>query len=118
MKVNPDFLKGKMALFWTGMQHGTKSIMDKSRPYQEIAHASCVARDAVRRRNIYSLCSAIRQTYKIQLDEGMVALPERGELAKKYTGAGHGGCAIYVFDETDRIQEGLDPVEPYIRRCS
>lgn len=99
-KFNPDFLKGKMALLWTGKNHVTFNNTDNARDYQKIIEASRYAKEAVRLLSFYDLCHAVELSYRIQLTEGMDPLPKIGyELARKYCGGGHGGYALYLFEE-------------------
>lgn len=104
-KTNSDFLIGKMALLWTGKNHITYNNVDKKRDFNKIKKASLLAREAVNPLKIdyEKLCEAVNMSYEVQIDEGMNLLPEHGELAKKYSGGGHGGYALYLFkNEEDR----------------
>lgn len=121
-KTNSDFLIGKMALLWTGKNHTTYNNVDIKRDYEIIKKASQLAREAVNPLNIDygKLCEAVNISYKVQIDEGMNALPNYNELAKKYSGGGHGGYALYLFkDENDRNnfleKENTLKIEPYTK---
>lgn len=123
-KVNPDFLKGKMALYWTGREHKTAHIVSNSRDYHAIAKAGALARDAIVEKNFSKLCTAINASYSEQLGEGMQPLDNFGEKAKKYCGSGHGGYAVYIFGtekERDTFAEKFASekgkvvkIEPYL----
>jgi cytidyltransferase-like protein len=120
-KVSPDWLKGKMLIFWTGNSHTTFNYVDKKRDYKLIKKAGVVAALAVRDQNLKKLCFAIGLSYKAQLGEGMNKLPEiKGSLTKKYLGGGHGGYALYVFPNEKKRDWALKNVkdsmkiEPYI----
>lgn len=99
-KINPDFLEGKLALYWTGKNHTTYNLVDMPRNYDKIEAAGKLAREAVNPMNIDydKLCQAVNISYEVQLEEGMEPLPDFGELAKKYCGGGHGGYAVYMFE--------------------
>jgi len=97
IKINPEFLKGKMALFWTGNEHKTLDLVDTKRDYSMIVQAGAKARQAILGADIDLLYEAINLSYKIQLGEKMRELPNHGEKAKKYCGSGHGGYAVYIF---------------------
>ncbi len=110
-KVNPDFLMGKMALYWTGKPHRTPDLVDMPRDYGLIARASRTAYTGVLDKSLYDLYYAVDLTYVAQLHEGMDQLPEFGEQAKKYCGGGWGGYALYLFDDRP---DGFLNIEPYL----
>jgi galactokinase/mevalonate kinase-like predicted kinase len=112
MKMNPDFLQGKMALYWTGETHNTPNNTDNARNYDLIKEAGLRAYQAVKEKSLAVLAMAIDLSYKAQLDEGMKGLPNKGELAKKYCGGGWGGYALYLFEK--RPNDLLN-IEPYIK---
>lgn len=114
IKVNPSFLRGKMAIFWTGKQHTTKDLADLDRDYDLLFKGSLVGRDAAIHKDIDKLAEAINITHEVQLKEGMDPLPSFGEKAKKYSGGGHGGYALYLFDERP-YYSNLLAIEPYMR---
>ena len=65
------------------------------------------------------LCEAVRLSWEMQKKEGMPALPDHGERAKKYCGGGFGGYAVYLFEDrvkrdgfADRVAGGWR-IEPY-----
>jgi len=111
-KANADFLKGKMALHWTGERHNTPKNVDLKRDFDLIEEAGYVGYDAVRLRDYTTLLYATQLSYEAQLKEGMKELPDFGELAKKYCGGGWGGYALYLFDKRP---ENLIHIEPYAR---
>ena len=112
-KVNPDFLKGRMALYWTGNEHITPDNTDNERDYVLIKEAGNYARLAICDKDIKLLSFAIGLSYQAQLDEGMQLLPYFGEVAKKYCGGGWGGYALYLF-KGDRPKDLL-AIEPYMK---
>lgn len=120
-KVNPSFLNGKMALLWTGKNHITYQNTDLTRDFDLIQRASLIAREAVNplAPNYNKLCEAVNLSYEVQIEEGMIPLPSSNELAKKYSGGGHGGYALYLFEnESERnkflLKENTLKIEPYI----
>ena len=117
VKVNPSFLRGKLALHWTGKPHVTSDLADLDRDYDLLAAGSRVGRDAVYERDFDKLCEAVKVTHEVQIKEGMAELPDLGEKARKYCGSGHGGYAFYMFDERP-THEHLIPVEPYMKEFS
>ena len=112
MKMNPDFLKGKMALFWTGFSHDTPNSVDNERDYDLIEKAGLMAFEAAKNKSLAVLSTAINLSYDVQLREGMTELPKFGELAKKYCGGGWGGYALYLFNKRPNI---LLNIEPYLK---
>jgi hypothetical protein len=122
-KHNPDFLRGRMALLWTGKPHDTASIVDTPRDYALIAQAAFEAKPGLGADLSVYLKTGISLSYKAQIKEGMDALPFPG-LTRKYCGSGWGGYALYLFDSPmDRalwlLNAGKDwevrPIEPYLR---
>jgi cytidyltransferase-like protein len=121
-KTNPDWLKGKMLIFFTGKPHYTPGLVDKKRDYDLIYRAGAIAREAARDASMKRMAEAVGVSYDVQLREGMKPLKDiKGALARKYLGGGHGGYALYLFDSaTDRDvalvkYEKTSPVEPYIK---
>jgi cytidyltransferase-like protein len=126
IKVDGGFLRGRMALYWTGVPHDTPRTADQPRDYDAIAEAGQLARDAVWRGDLAGLAAAVRASHAVQLAEGMAPLPTTGAnelgatspLAAKYCGGGFGGYALYLFAspaERDRaVSAGLRPIEPYL----
>lgn len=121
VKVNPDWLAGKMLIVWTGKSHLTFSMAKIPRDYKLIKKAGQIAREAVYERNIKTLAEAISLSYKTQIKEGMEKLPDiKNALAKKYLGGGHGGYALYIFkskndrDKAAKITAQSKLIEPYI----
>ncbi len=121
-KINPEFLIGKMALLWTGKNHSTPDNVNRVRDFDKIALASKIAREACNpdKINLNKLAEAINLSYEVQLDEGMQELPAADEIAKKYSGGGHGGYALYLFENSKKRDEFLKQkqtlkIEPYIR---
>lgn len=121
-KVNPNFLNGRMALLWTGKNHTTYHNTDLERDFDLIQRASLIAREAVNplAPDYNRLCEAVNLSYEVQIKEGMIPLSNFNEIAKKYSGGGHGGYALYLFeDETQRNkfleQKDTLKIEPYVR---
>lgn len=110
------WLRGRMAVWWTGHGHDTPGLVDRPRDYQAIHQASLLACEGALREDLGVMSRAVEGSYAAQLGEGMDPLPDFGELARKYCGGGHGGYALYLFDERDheaRQAEGMTPVEPF-----
>lgn len=123
LKTDGAFLRGCMAVFWTGMQHSTPGVANQSRDYDAIERAGRAARDAVWRRDLAHLAGAVGQSSVVQTAEGMAPLPAGlpGMLAAKYCGGGFGGYAVYLFADGEArdaacAQPGFRPVEPYVAR--
>ena len=127
VKTSGDFLRGRMALFWTGASHDTPGIVHGGRDYDAIERAGATARRAVWASDTQGLADAVRQSYAVQRAEGMAPLPgdpQRGEgitgaLAWKYCGGGFGGYAVYMFDTAEHraaacARPGFRPVEPFV----
>ncbi len=133
IKHNADFLRGRMALYWTGQQHSTPGVVDQPRDYEGIARAGALARDGVWQQSLEQLAKGVSASYQVQRSEGMLPLPldlaytantslaQYRPLAWKYCGGGFGGYALYLFP--DRIARdgacglpGFRPIEPYLAR--
>lgn len=121
-KTSGEFLKGKMALLWTGESHVTYEKTDLERDYDSINRAGKLAREAVLPGNedFQKLCQAVELSCEVQYREGMKHLPSFGESAKKYCGGGWGGYALYLFEnEEDRNQflsmEYTISIEPFLQ---
>lgn len=121
-KQSGEFLKGHMAILWTGKQHDTPDIVNYPRDYDMIAMSSRIARDGVINSSLQDLAKGMSVYHLAQLDEGMESLPTiRGELAHKYCGGGHGGYALYIFtDQAVRAEAieaytNLRAVEPFCK---
>ena len=123
IKVDGSLLRGKMALYWSGVSHSTPEVAEQPRDYAAIEQAAAVARRAVWSNDLALLAEAVRRSYEVQLREGMDPLP--GELpevlACKYCGGGFGGYALYLFaKEQSRDfacqRAGFRPCEPYLHR--
>ena len=119
LKVNPDFLEGRMALLWTGEAHNTPANASKTRDYDAIALASEQAVNAVRVKSLRGIFRSVDMSYAAQLKEGMNPLPNYYECAKKYAGGGWGGYAIYFFDNASSRDfflqiPGTISIEPYL----
>ena len=121
-KRNGDILNGRLAIFWTGMEHDTPETADFPRDYDRIAESGRIARQGVLGSDIEELAEGVRLYHEVQLEEGMDELPGlEGSIARKYCGGGYGGYALYLFPE--RIArdtavsryEQLRPVEPFCR---
>jgi len=116
LKRDGSFLKGKMALLWTGQQHDTPGAVGIERDYDLIFEAGLVAREAVLVESTEQLARAVEMSYQVQLGEGMEPLPKiEGALAMKYCGGGHGGYAVYLFATPKDREEAssLRPIEPW-----
>lgn len=122
IKQNIDWLKDRMALYWTGIHHDTPELLSVPRDYDRIAVAGGVAREAVIAKDLSRLAEAINLSHAVQLDEGMQALPDaEGMLATKYCGSGFGGYALYLFGDDHTRQSFIQAtpsafaIEPYAR---
>ncbi|HEY9187459.1 MAG TPA: adenylyltransferase/cytidyltransferase family protein [Bacteroidota bacterium] len=120
-KYNPDWLRGKMALLWTGKTHITYELTDLKRNYHLIIQAGKLAKDACEKKNVHILAEAINTSYKAQIDEGMNEVPGFNSIAKKYCGGGYGGYVLYLFDdqkERDIFLQNDNTVliEPYLKK--
>lgn len=120
-KVSGAFLRGKMAIHWTGKNHKTYENTDVTRNYNLVERAGKLAREAVLpgHESLELLCRAINTSYEVQLGEGMDTLAEFGQQARKYLGGGWGGYALYVFNtEAERAaflkREGTHVIEPFM----
>jgi len=121
IKTDGAMLRGRMALLWTGKSHSTPGVANQERDYDAIARAGATARDAVWRQDPALLADAVRQSYAVQLAEGMAPLPAdvAGALACKYCGGGYGGYAVYLFAEPAArdaacAHPGFRAIEPYV----
>ena len=121
-KQNGEMLAGRMAIYWTGIEHDTPSNSDLNRDYDLIEEAGRIAKQAVHEREFDLLAKAVATSYQAQLGEGMQELAAiEGAVANKYCGGGHGGYALYLFsDQTARdaavaANEPMRPIEPYCR---
>jgi cytidyltransferase-like protein len=121
LKTDGAFLRGRMAVFWTGKQHSTPGVANQARDYDSIERAGRIARDAVWRQDLGQLAEAVRLSSSVQTAEGMAPLsadlPEM--LASKYCGGGFGGYAVYLFASNAArdaacAQPGFRPIEPYV----
>lgn len=117
IKANPSFLRGKMAIYWTGAPHITRDLADLDRDYDLLTEGGKVGRLAVIERDFDRLCEAVTITHEVQLKEGMKELPDFGEKARKYCGSGHGGYALYMFDERPDNRDLIN-IEPHMRLFS
>jgi cytidyltransferase-like protein len=121
-KHNGDFLTGRMAIYWTGTSHDTPGVANLPRDYAGIAQSARIARDGVLGADIRKLAEAVKLYHATQLAEGMKPLPDIDRsIAHKYCGGGHGGYALYLFndaaarDAATSITPELRAVEPFCR---
>ena len=124
-KFNPRWLRGRMLIVWQGKVRVAADYVKVKRDFDRIARAGKAAAGAARERDIVKLSAAVRQSYAVQLAEGMAPLRQiSGALGMKYLGAGFGGYALYLFKEQKRrdaaAKETPDSkiIEPYIREGS
>lgn len=120
-KVNPDFLKGKMAIYRTPLGNRKSGLItDIKRNYELIKIAGDVAYDAMIECDYDGLCDAVKISYTCQLLEGMTPLHVSGNgiRAYKYLGAGWGGYALILFDSIknrdDFVGKHGMSIEPYL----
>lgn len=130
LKIDGAMLRGRMAIYWTGAPHDTPGEVKNERDYDAIERAGATARRAVWARDFSGLADAVRQSYAVQMAEGMHPLPgdpAAGEhavnacepLAWKYCGGGRGGYAVYLFPTTEARDQaitlaGFRAIEPYL----
>lgn len=123
VKSDGGFLRGRLALFWTGASHDTPAVVQNVRDYDAIARAGRTARDAVWAASLEGLAAAVNISYSVQLAEGMVPLAGTvgavRPLAVKYCGGGFGGYALYLCataGDRDALcaQPGFRAIEPYV----
>lgn len=119
-KHNGDFLKGRMAIYWTGKQHDTPAIANMQRDYDLIAESARLAREGALHADIHQLAKGINLYHQGQLKEGMEPITEvPNSIASKYCGGGHGGYVLHLFDSPEhrdnavRDIKQLTPIEPY-----
>ncbi len=116
------FLKGCMAVYDTRVKHYTPGFAGYERSFERIAKAARIARLGVLQQDVAVLAVGVQMSYQLQLEEGMQPLPDIGkQLARKYCGGGHGGYALYLYENQAMRDAAVDacedmyPVEPYCR---
>lgn len=121
-KNTGEFLRGRMAVYDTRIEHNTPGLACLERNFRKIAKAGRVARLGVQEQDITVLAIGVQMSYNLQLEEGMLPLPKIGDcLAHKYCGGGHGGYAVYLYETPEAREEALEacedmyPIEPYCR---
>ena len=121
IKTAGEFLRGRMALYWTGAPHDTPGLVGRPRDFDAIERAGKIARDAVWHGDLRQLAEAVRVSWAMQVGEGMAALPDDlpGALAWKYCGGGYGGYAVLLFSEPAQrdvacTRENFRPIEPFV----
>jgi hypothetical protein len=121
LKTDSALLRGRLALLWTSQSHSTPDLTERPRDFAAIGRAGRTARDAVWRQDLALLADAVRQSYALQLAEGMAPLPADlpGVLAAEYCGGGSGGYAAFLFTgagarDTARARRGFRPIEPHV----
>ncbi|MBI5769703.1 MAG: adenylyltransferase/cytidyltransferase family protein [Verrucomicrobia bacterium] len=121
IKTGGEFLRGRMALFWTGHEHDTPDLANRPRDFDLIERAGAIARDAVWQGDLKKLAEAVRVSWQMQLGEGNPPLPADvpGALAWKYCGGGFGGYAVYLFAEPAQrdaacVRKNCRPIEPFV----
>lgn len=121
-KNTGSFLKGCMAVYDTRVKHYTPGFAGYERSFERIAKAARIARLGVQQQDVSVLAVGVQMSYHLQLEEGMQPLPDVGnQLAHKYCGGGHGGYALYLYENKELRDAAIDacedmyPVEPYCR---
>ena len=121
-KNTGSFLKGCMAVYDTRVKHYTPGFAGYERSFERIAKAARIARLGVQQQDVAVLAVGVQMSYQLQLEEGMQPLPEVGkQLARKYCGGGHGGYALYLYENEEARDAAVDacedmyPIEPYCR---
>jgi cytidyltransferase-like protein len=122
VQLNPDWLEGKMLIYWTGNDHKSFDHVSRKRDYAKIVRAGKTAREGALKSSLPILAKAINLSYEAQLGEGMNKLPTvKKAIARKYLGGGHGGYALYLFknkkdrDAALKSVKGTLKIEPYIK---
>ena len=121
VKTSGEWLRGLMALGWTGKPHNTPSMVSNTRNLALISEAGRICRNAVRAGAFMTLVTGVNMSYQAQRQEGMDDLPSVGEIAKKYCGGGFGGYGLFLFtNSTNRdtfvaAGRGRIAIEPFIR---
>ncbi len=122
IKTTGAWLRGRLALYWTGCSHDTPANVTNPRDYDAIERAGALARDAVWTADFAALADAVRTSYSTQCAEGMAPLPAApaGATAWKYSGGGFGGYALYLFENTATRDAACTlphfrHVEPFVR---
>lgn len=120
VKYDPTWLRGHLAIHWTGQRHVAADLTGLPRDYTRICLAGQLATTAVRNRDLGELAVAMYHSYEVQKEEGMPPLICPG-LVAKYCGAGHGGYALHLFSRSvdrDAFVQGCEQalaIEPYLR---
>ena len=121
-KNTGEFLKGCMAVYDTRVKHYTPGFAGYERSFERIAKAARIARLGVQQQDVSVLAVAVQMSYQLQLEEGMQPLPDiANQLAHKYCGGGHGGYALYLYENQQQRDAAVDacedmyPIEPYCR---
>lgn len=121
-KNTGEFLKGCMAVYDTRVKHYTPGFAGYERSFERIAKAARIARLGVQQQDVSVLAVAVQMSYQLQLEEGMQPLPDiANQLAHKYCGGGHGGYALYLYENQQQRDVAVDacedlyPIEPYCR---
>lgn len=121
-KHNGDFLKGCLAIYWTGKQHDTPGVVNQPRDYDRIALSARIAREGALHADLSLLAEGVQAYHATQLAEGMEPLPEiQGSIASKYCGGGYGGYALYLFADPAAREAAIAThpamrcVEPFCR---
>ena len=70
-QFNPDWLSGKMLIYWTGGDHISTDHVDAKRDFRLIRKAGELARIAVWSSDLKKLARAVNMSYMVQLKEGM-----------------------------------------------
>jgi hypothetical protein len=96
-----EWLRGRLAIFDTGHYHSTAGLVERPRSYRMIEAAGDTAALAAFLGDIGMMAEAVEISYAAQLAEGMDRLPQLGQMAAKYCGAGWGGYAVYLFDSDE-----------------
>ena len=128
LKHSGNFLRGRMALYWSGKQHSTPGVANRPRDYDGIGRAGELARAGVWSESLAQVAAGVRASYAVQRSEGMEPLPGDvpGDtlapcrpLAWKYCGGGFGGYAVYLFNDPAQRDAAcqlasFQGIEPYV----
>ena len=93
-QFNPDFLRGLMAIQWSGQAHDTEDLKRRKRDYNLIACAGREAYEGAKKRDPSQIAHAILTSYLVQRNEGMAKIVFGSATAAKYCGSGGGGYIL------------------------
>ena len=121
-KHNGDFLIGRMAISGPAASTTLRASSISRATTTASRKAPASPAKAPCTPTSHRLAEGVKLYHATQLDEGMDPLPEiAGSIARKYCGGGHGGYALYLFDDPAArdaavsIIDELRAIEPFCR---